>query len=391
MRKDFNLVRRITKSNYNISKDIKKIFALLGFDKQSVFLLTIMVVLGYGLFEFGQSSNNEKKKSVLLWKNGDDVVYKDFLYSDNKYEIIAENQENIDLMNIILNDLGAINPLCAGFVKDLEKSKQTILILPDTATIWFHKPDAPWVDAFFSNGVMYFSDKYLKYYKQEKTINNNESFNLNNVYGIILHEGRHGQQWRHGLIQKSVKFYKKNLFDYICANGWIEADAAMYSRICLLPDISEKNINEYSNDLLYQAYYLKEFQNISHLINPKEIDDFKSSDLDTVCMKEFFDLLKSLNVVIYNNKKIEYLKGGIFPCFILDYKKLYRINSNPNNENPPKSVEKYINNKDNIDENMQIFGNDSTAVKDFFMTLLRQQRPDLFKNNIMVNPGKIRD
>jgi len=393
--------------------------------------------------EYNDYKKLKEKNAKNLYAETAGIDAAEVFRSDGDYNILAVSQQKADSLSHVLDELSVLNPLCAGFVRDLRDNKQRIFILPDT-TKGFRTAETPWVNAYYQGGTIYISDSYLKELEysikdiksRKKTMkqvykSSNEDLLLKNIdlnyeqwhiFKALLHEGRHAQQSRVGVISKVYEFYGKNLLDFITANTWMEADASAYANFCLIFDNSNMRRDlkdgtqidsigidkkRLSSDYYFSLYsnYKNKFENFSHIIEPKDLDKFQKDELpDTNKMQEFLDLFHKMSIPIsYDGKKIKHLYGVLGN--VKNSKDLYKLifqgkgikyPAKMNYLNDWSSVS-YPNSIDNDGENIYSFtGNkalkygDNATMKEYVLAILKHQRPELFLGKNIILP-KVKD
>ncbi len=214
--------------------------------------------------------------------------------SSHQYNIRAPRQGLADSLEMVLNDMRHINPLTRGCIEDIIKHDQKFIILPDSAI----QATAPGAAAFYINGAVHIPEGALKRYKRgyddygDAYIHryvtdaelNKSTFDL---YNTILHECRHAQQARYGIILAQNMFYQEgDILDYVMISTRCEADASQYADFCLYDENGKikTQIGTTQSDweakqyMLLDRYNMSEIANLNHVLKKHDIKYFFNSD-----------------------------------------------------------------------------------------------------------------
>lgn len=243
-----------------------------------------------------------------------------------KYNIKASRQGLVDSLSLALDDLRHINPFTRGCVEDMVAHNQRFFILPDDYTEW---------PAYYNNNDICIRESELKNYHRQYNQDGNPFIHdfLNNdiktywIYKVLLHEARHAQQARQGIILATNLYFKHgNILDFTTSMARLEADADQYADFCLYKGSPENGIqyqagtvkadwkvNNYSVDKWYSNQIAEVCSNLHHLIKKGEIEYIKGVKETKIYhdenIIEFERLFQKLTIpVSIQSKRLEYLE-----------------------------------------------------------------------------------
>jgi hypothetical protein len=246
-----------------------------------------------------------------------------------QFIISASRPELVEKLTLALDELARINPFTKGCVEDAKRHNQKFIIIPDSVM----KPTQLNRTAFFVNGEIYLNEedvsRYINLLVKSDQFNSPSSVYSSlseDLLGTILHELRHAQQARVGIIFFNNSLFKqRNLIDYVVTQMWLEGDASAYAEHLLRGPSNENDHrklfkkNKFSGYISrffnggtggglwydYSSFALKEKDCFSHIIEPEKLSDITDWRVelsnDTV-IADFDKLFSKLSIPVSNFK-----------------------------------------------------------------------------------------